>query len=295
VKQPILFLTTRPLCYSRFVNTSLVNKILLYSLVFVFWPGISSPRVLVSRRPPHYLSFFTIVNSTLWFKYCPQHAAHGLVPPFANPAFVILYGLEAYSSCTSGYPHRPTFQYAASAASAASSSSPPFAILHHSSANAIPHGAPAFELRLAPGQRVPNSAHRHFRSFSRKICFFLYSGTATGHLSNSASSVVPVLCVPACRHSFPPAKRRASLSSIPTSLSRSTRVSRQHTVRLGRLSALPDPATDLASSCFPWPLPVAAHRLPKLSCRMPPMEQSRRVAVDNLVSSVSLAAYPRTG
>jgi hypothetical protein len=189
----------------------------------------------------------------------------------------------------------PSFHSAASAASAASSTSLPFPILHHSSANAIPHGALACELRLAPGQRVPNSAHRHFRSFSRKTVSFLYSRTATGLLSNIASSVVPVHCVPACRHSFPPAKRRAGPSSIPTSLSRSTRVSRQHTVRLGRLSALPDPTPSLASSCFPWPLPVAIYRLLKSPCRMRHMEQTRHVALDNLFPKAPLDANPRIG
>jgi hypothetical protein len=91
----ITILTTRQLCFSsRLENTSLVKKLLLHSLVFVYWPGISSPRVLVSRRPPHYLSFFTIVNSTLWFKYCPQQTAHGLVPLFSNPACDTIYASE---------------------------------------------------------------------------------------------------------------------------------------------------------------------------------------------------------
>jgi hypothetical protein len=138
-----------------------------------------------------------------------------------------------------------------------------FSVLHHSSANAIPHGALAFQLRLAPVQRVPNSIYRHFQSFPRSVVYLLYSRTATGLLSNSAFSVVPVANVHACRHSLPPATRRAGLSSLPTSLSRFTRVSRQHTVRLDRLSALPDPAPTLASSCFPWPLSIAAYHLTK--------------------------------
>jgi hypothetical protein len=101
--------------------------------------------------------------------------------------------------------------------------------------------------------------------------------------------------VPACRHSFPPAKRRAGSSSIPTSLSPFNRVSRQHTVRLGQLSALPDPTPSLASSCFPWPLSIAAFHLPKSPCRMRHMEPTRRVAVDSLIPSVPLAANPHTG
>jgi hypothetical protein len=40
----ITFLTTRQLCFSsRLVNTSLVIKILLYSLVFVYKPGFPLP------------------------------------------------------------------------------------------------------------------------------------------------------------------------------------------------------------------------------------------------------------
>jgi hypothetical protein len=55
VKQPILFLTTRQLCYSScLMNTSLAIQIQPYSLVFVFWPGLSSPPLLVFRRRPHY-------------------------------------------------------------------------------------------------------------------------------------------------------------------------------------------------------------------------------------------------
>jgi hypothetical protein len=87
-------------------------------------------------------------------------------------------------------------------------------------------------------------------------------------LSSSASSVVPVFCVLACRHRFPPAKRRAGSSSIPTSLSRFTRGIPQHTVRLGQLSPMPNSAPTLASSCFPWPLSIAAFHLPKSPCRM---------------------------
>jgi hypothetical protein len=113
--------------------------------------------------------------------------------------------------------------------------------------------------------------------------------------SQIAPSVVPVLCVPACRHSFPPAKRRAGSSSIPTSLSRSTRVSRQHTVRLGRLSAMPEHTPPLASLCFLWLLPVAARHLPKSPCRMRHMEQTRRVAVDNHNPHDLLAANPCPG
>jgi hypothetical protein len=37
----------------------------------------------------------------MWFKYCPKHIAHGLVPLFANPACVTLSVSEAYSRCTS--------------------------------------------------------------------------------------------------------------------------------------------------------------------------------------------------
>jgi hypothetical protein len=105
--------------------------------------------------------------------------------------------------------------------------------------------------------------------------------------SQTAPSVVPVICVLACRHSFPPAKRRAGSSSLLTSLSRFTRGITQHIVRLGQLSALPDPTPSLASSCFPWPLPVAIYRLPKSPCRMRHMEQTRRAAVATLFSKCS--------
>jgi hypothetical protein len=96
--------------------------------------------------------------------------------------------------------------------------------------------------------------------------------------SQTAPSVVPVICVLACRHSFPPAKRRAGPSSIPTCLARSTRVSRQHTVRLGDQSALPYPAPfsrvillfmAALSRCMSSPqvtLPHAAHGTDS-SCR----------------------------
>jgi hypothetical protein len=85
-----------------------------------------------------------------------------------------------YCRCTSSYLHHPSFQYAASAASDASSTLPPFPILHHSSANACIQWALAFQLRLAPGQRVPYSAHRHFQSFKRISVSLPYSRTATG-------------------------------------------------------------------------------------------------------------------
>jgi hypothetical protein len=127
------------------------------------------------------------------------------------------------------------------------------------------------------------------------FCLFALLPHSDGLLSNSASSVVPVANVLFCRRSFPPAKRRAGPSSIPTCLARSTRVSRQHTVRLGQLSASPYPTPSLASSCFPWPLPVAARHLPKSPCRMRHMELSRRVALDNLFPKAPLAAIPRTG
>jgi hypothetical protein len=127
-------------------------------------------------------------------------SSHSSLIPLASPSI-----RRKYCRCTSGYLRRPSFQYAASAASAASSTSLPFPVLHHSSANAIPHGALAFELRLAPGQRVPNSTNRHFQSFPRNVVYLLYSRTATGILSNSATSVVPVANVLSCRRSLPPA------------------------------------------------------------------------------------------
>jgi hypothetical protein len=292
----ITFLTTRQLCFSsRLVNTSLVNKYCSTRL------NLSTSRAVPYRAcvglltATSLLSFFSFVNPMLWFKYCPKQAAPGLILLFANPACVTLSVSEAYSRCTSGYLPCPSFQNAASAASAASSTLLPFPVLHHSSANACTPWALEFELRLAPGRRVPNSTHRHFQSISRKIVFLLSSHTATGLLSNSAFSVVHFANVHACITSLQPAKPRAGSSSLPASLSRSARVSRQHTVRLGRLSALPYPAPSLVSSCFPWPLPVATYRLSKSSCRVRHMEQTRRAAGSNLVPSVSLAAYLRTG
>jgi hypothetical protein len=249
---------------------------------------------LVFRRRPHYFP-----SSLTAIRCCGPYTAlskrrtassHSSRIPLASHSVRL-----KLSRCTSGYLHRPSFQYAASAASAAFPTSLPFPVLHLSRANAIPHGALAFQLRLAPGQRVPNSAYRHFQSISGKIVFFLYSRKATGLLSNSASSVVPVANVLACRRSLPPAKRRAGLSSIPTSLSPFNRVSRQHTVRLGQLSASPYPTPSLASSCFPWPLSVTIYRLPKSPCHMRHMELSRRVALDNLFPKAPLAAIPRTG
>jgi hypothetical protein len=97
----------------------------------------------------------------------------------------------------------------------------------------------------------------------RAMLFICYTPAQRLGFSRTAPSVVPVFCVLACRRSLPPATPRAGSSSLLTSLARSTRVSRQHTVRLGRLSALPDPTPTFASSCFPWPLPVAIYRLPK--------------------------------
>jgi hypothetical protein len=58
---------------------------------------------------------------------------------------------------------------------------------------------------------------------------------------------------------------------------------------------MPDPTPPLASSCFPWPLSIAAYHLLIFFCRMWPTEQSRRIAVDNLVPQVLRAANPRTG
>jgi hypothetical protein len=206
VKQQLLFSPLVNSATPRAWRTRFLSKSnLIRSILFVYWPGLFFPPVLVSRRPPHYLSFFTIVNSMISFKYCPQHAAHGLVPFSANPAFITLYGSETFSRCTSGCLRRPSFQSAASAASAASSTSLPFPILHHSSASAHTPWALAFELRLEPRERSPNSAYRRFHSFPRSVVYLLYSRTATGLLSNSAFSVVPIANVHACRHSLPPA------------------------------------------------------------------------------------------
>jgi hypothetical protein len=278
------------------MNTSLAIQILPYSLVFVYWPGFSSPRVLVSRRRPHYLSFFTIVNSMLWFKYCPQHAAHGLVPLSANPAFVTIHGSETHKVAVLA----ATFT------------------VHRSSTQRLPPALPPLLRRLylffiTPAKICVSHGRWHsnfvwhpdsvcraqhtvlFQSLPRKFVSLPYSRTATGHLSSSAFSVVPVANVLACRHSLPPATPRAGSSSLLTSLSRITRGILQHIVRLGQLYALLDPTPPLASLCFSWLLSIAAHRLPKSPCHMRHMEQTRRVAVDNLVSSASLAAYPRTG
>jgi hypothetical protein len=108
-------------------------------------------------------------------------SSHSPQIPLASPSM-----RRKHSRCTSGYLNCPSFLYAASTASAASSTSPPFPILHHSSANAHTPWTLALQLRLAPGQRVPNSAHRHFQSLFRISVSLLYSRTATGHLSNSA-------------------------------------------------------------------------------------------------------------
>jgi hypothetical protein len=51
----------------------------------------------------------------------------------------------------------------------------------------------------------------------------------------------------------------------------------------------------LTSFCFLWLLSIATYRLPKSPCHMRHMEQTRRVAVDNLVLDVSLAANPCSG
>jgi hypothetical protein len=122
-----------------------------------------------------------------------------------------------------------------------------------------------------------------------------YNRTATGLLSSSAFSVVPVANVLACRRSLPLATPRAGSSSLFTSLSPFNRVSWQHTVRLGQLSALPHPTPSLASSCFSWLLSVAAYHLPRSPCHMRHMKQTRRVAVDNPIPDLSLTANPRTG
>jgi hypothetical protein len=217
-------------------------------------------------------------------------SSHSSQIPFATQSM-----RRKYRTCTSGYHPCPSFQYAASAASAASTTPLPFPVLLHASAKACTPWALAFQLRLAPGQRVPNSAHRHFQSLKRFSVSLPYYRTATGLPSNSAFSVVPVANVLACRRSLPPATPRAGSSSLLTSLSRITSGIPQHTVHLGQLSAMADPTPPFASSCFPWPLPIAAYRLPKSPCRMRHMEPTRRVAVDSLIPSVPLAANPRTG
>jgi hypothetical protein len=134
---------------------------------------------LVFRRRPHYFP-----SSLTAIRCCGPYTAlskrrtassHSPQIPLAS-----LSVRRKHSRCTSGYLHRPSFQYAASAASAAFPTSLPFPVLHLSRANAIPHGALAFELRLAPGQRVPNSTYRHFQSFPRNVVYLLYSRTATG-------------------------------------------------------------------------------------------------------------------
>jgi hypothetical protein len=217
-------------------------------------------------------------------------SSRSLLIPLASPSL-----RRKYSRCTSGYLRRPLFQSAVSAAGADSSTLLPFPVLHHSSANVCTPWALAFQLRLAPGQRVPNAAHRHFQAHKRISVSLLYYRIATGLFSSSAFSVVPVANVLACRRRLPPATPRAGSSSLLTSLSRFTSGIPQHIVRLGQLSATVDPTPALVSSCFSWLLSIAARRLPKSPCRMRHIEQTRRVVVDNLVSSLSLAAYPRTG
>jgi hypothetical protein len=199
-----------------------------------------------------------------------------------------------YCRCTSSYLHRPSFQYAASAAGAASSTCCLFLFFITPAQLYIPHGA---GIRASFGTRAA-SAELNLSSFPilfAQCCLSAILPHSYGLLSNSAISVVPVANVLACRHSFPPAKRRAGSSSIPTSLSPFNRVSLQHTDRLGQLSASPDPTPPLASSCFSWLLSVAACHLPKSPCRMRHMEPTRRVAVDSLIPSVPLAANPRIG
>jgi hypothetical protein len=150
------------------MNTSLAIQIQLFSLVFVYWPGLSSPRVLVFRRRPHYFpssqSPIPCCGSNTALSKLRTASSRSSRIPLASPSV-----RRKYRRYTSGCLPRPSFQSAASAAGAASSTSLPFPILHHSSADACTQWALAFELRLAPGQRVPNSAHRHFRSFLRKI------------------------------------------------------------------------------------------------------------------------------
>jgi hypothetical protein len=128
------------------------NTALLTCICILAGPFLSSFIGLLTATS--LLSFFSFVNPTLWFKYCPQQAAPGLILLVANPACVTLSVSEAYSRCTSGCLRRPSFQYAASAAGAASSTLPPFPILHHSSANVCTPWALAFQLRLAPERAI---------------------------------------------------------------------------------------------------------------------------------------------
>jgi hypothetical protein len=124
--------------------------------------------------PSSLLSIQCCGSNTALSKLCTA-SFRSLLIPLESPAV-----RRKYCGCTSGYLHRPSFLYAASAASAASSTSPPFPILHHSSATVYTPWALAFKLRTAPGQRVPNSAHRHFQSLKRFSVSLLYSRTATG-------------------------------------------------------------------------------------------------------------------
>jgi hypothetical protein len=119
--------------------------------------------------PSSLLSIQCCGSNTVLSKLCTASSRSSQIPRATQSM------RRKYCRCTSGYLHRPSLRYTASAASAASSPSPPFPILHHSSANVCTPWALAFELRLAPGQRVPNSAHRHFQSLKRISVFFCYT------------------------------------------------------------------------------------------------------------------------
>jgi len=99
----IPFLTTRQLCFSsRLVNISLAIQILPYSLVFVYWPGFSSPRVLVSRRRPHYFrssqSPIPCCGSNTALSKLRTASSRSSQIPLASPSL-----RPKHSRCTSGY------------------------------------------------------------------------------------------------------------------------------------------------------------------------------------------------
>jgi hypothetical protein len=68
------------------------NTALLFCICLLAGPFLSSCLGLPTATSLS--SFFSFGNPMLWFKYCPKHVAHGLVPLFANPASDTIYASE---------------------------------------------------------------------------------------------------------------------------------------------------------------------------------------------------------
>jgi hypothetical protein len=84
----ITFLTTRQLCFSsRLVNTFLLNQILLYSLVFVYWPGCSLPRLRWPSDGDLTIFLLLFRQSDAVVQILPSASSARLRPTLRKPRF----------------------------------------------------------------------------------------------------------------------------------------------------------------------------------------------------------------